>query len=260
MTAPPLRAEGLAVRLGRRFVLERIDLALQPGLLTVIVGPNGAGKTTLLRVLAGLLRPDRGAVWLGPSRLDAVPPRERARTIAYLPQNGSVGWPVPVESVVALGRMPHGEAVGDLPDDGRRAVAAAIGAVGLNGFEDRSAADLSGGERARVLLARAFATEAPVLLADEPVAALDPRHQFLVLDVLKGRAEAGATVVAVMHDLAVAARFADRLVLLDAGRIVADGAPRDVLTPRRLAEVFRIEAQVAERDGALAVTPWRALQ
>jgi iron complex transport system ATP-binding protein len=258
VTAPLLRAEGVAVRLGRRLVMDSIDLALRPGLLTVIVGPNGAGKTTLLRALAGLLRPDRGRVWVGPSRLDAMPPRERARTLAYLPQNGTLAWPVPVESVVALGRMPHGEAVAALPENGRRAVAAAIAAVGLNGFEDRSAAELSGGERARVLLARAFAIEAPVLLADEPVAALDPRHQFLVLDVLKGRAQAGANIVAVMHDLALAARFADRIALLDGGRLVADGAPREVLTPGRLAEVFRIEAQVAERDGALAVTPWRA--
>jgi iron complex transport system ATP-binding protein len=183
----------------------------------------------------------------------------RAKRIAYLPQSGGVSWPLPVRDVVALGRLPHGEAPDALRPEGERAVAEAVAAVGLLGFEDRPVTELSGGERARALLARALAVEAPVLLADEPVAALDPRHQLLVLAVLRERARAGATVVAVMHDLALASRFADRMVLLDQGRLVADGTPVEVLTAARLESVFGIEAVVAGAGEGLTVTARRAL-
>ena len=183
----------------------------------------------------------------------------RARRIAYLPQIGGMSWPLAVRDVVALGRLPHGEAPDRLSPDGALAVAAAIAAVGLAGFEARPVTELSGGERARALLARALATEAPVLLVDEPVAALDPRHQLLVLDVLRRRARAGAVVIAVMHDLALASRFADRIVLLDRGRAVAAGAPEAVLTAGRLEAVFGIEAVVSLGADGLAITARRAL-
>ena len=258
MTAA-LRAQGLHVRLGGRTVLAGIDVESEGGCLTVVIGPNGAGKTTLLRALAGLVAPTSGTIHVGPKALSTLSAGERSRAIAYLPQNGGIAWPIPVFSVAALGRMPHGERGDAMPENGRRAVAAAIAAVGLQGFETRLASELSGGERARVLLARVLATEAPVMLADEPVAAFDPGYQLRVLDVLKARASAGAAVVTVMHDLALAARFADRIILLDGGRIVAVGAPRTVLTSSRLAESFGMEALIAERDGALVVTPWRAV-
>jgi iron complex transport system ATP-binding protein len=169
---------------------------------------------------------------------------ERARTIAYLPQNGTVAWPLPVRDVVALGRLPHGEQPDRLPIRGEEAVVRAMQAVSLQGFEHRPVTELSGGERARVLLARALATQAPVLLVDEPVAALDPRHQLVVLDVLRSQAGAGATVVAVMHDLSLAARFADRLVLMLDGRIAAYGPPAEVLTPAHLRRCFGVQAVV----------------
>jgi iron complex transport system ATP-binding protein len=259
VTAPALRAGGLHVRLGRRDVLAGLDVVIGPGALTIVIGPNGAGKTTLLRALAGLLLPAKGSIAVGARPLNSLSAAERARTIAYLPQSGSIAWPIPVRSVVALGRMPHGERSTRLSEGAEAAVAAAIAAAGLNGFEARPATELSGGERARVLLARALATEAPILLADEPVAALDPRHQLLVLDVLRGQARGGASVVAVMHDLPLAARYADRVLLMREGRIEADGTPRDVLTSAQLATSFGIEASVIERDGALLITPSRAL-
>jgi iron complex transport system ATP-binding protein len=257
MTA--LAISELYVRLGAREVLHGIDLVPRPGGLTVVVGPNGAGKTTLLRATAGLIRPSRGEVRVAGESVRGLSRARRARTIAYLPQGGGIAWPLPVETVVALGRLPYGERIEALSDEGRRAVAQAIAAVGLEGFERRPAMELSGGERARVLLARAFAVEAPILLADEPVAALDPRHQLLVLEVLRARAGGGTTVVAIMHDLGLAAHFADEIVLIDAGRVIAAGEPGIVLTEPRLRQVFGIEAFVSRDGDALLITPRRAL-
>jgi iron complex transport system ATP-binding protein len=254
-----VQAHALSVDLGARRALSGIELSLEPGRLTVIVGPNGAGKTTLLKALAGLIEPSEGKVTLDGKPVTHLRAAERARLIAYLPQSGSIAWPIPVADVAALGRLPHGEKPDALPPSGREAVAAAIRSVGLQGFETRPATELSGGERARVLLARALATQAPVLLADEPVAALDPRHQLIVLDVLKTQAHAGHTVAVIMHDLTLAARFADRIVLLDQGHVAASGNPEAVLTQAQLAASFGIAAHVAHEEGRLIVVAERPL-
>jgi iron complex transport system ATP-binding protein len=255
-----LRVERLSVILGRRPVLSGIDLDLPSGRLTVVIGPNGAGKTTLLRALAGLEPLQEGVVTLDGTALSRLAPGRRARSIAYLPQSGRSAWPLPVRDVVALGRLPHGERPGALPERGEEAVSRAIASLSLEGFEARPVTELSGGERARALLARALATQAPVLLADEPVAALDPRHQLIVLEVLRRHAAAGALVVAVMHDLALAARFADEIVLLDRGRIAATGRPAEVITQARLASAFGISATVTVADGEILVTRQSPLQ
>jgi iron complex transport system ATP-binding protein len=254
-----LSAQDLTVALGGRMVLSDLSLDLEPGAFTVLAGPNGAGKSTLLRTLAGLLAPATGDVLFGGTSIRRMAPQRRARAIAYLPQDGSIAWPLPVIDIVALGRLPHGERPGRLGVYGRSAVSAALAQVGLGGFEARPASLLSGGERARVLLARALAVEAPVLLVDEPVAALDPRHQLLVLEGLAARASQGGIVVAIMHDLSLAARYADRIALLDSGNLLDVGPPLSVFTEQRIAEVFGISARVSILDGRPVITPERPL-
>jgi len=250
--APVLQVAGLSVWLGTRTIVDGITLDLLPGQLTVMVGPNGAGKTTLMRALAALL-PSTGRITLAGRPLQAFSPRERARRIAYLPQGHVFHWPMSVAAVVALGRQPHIDVFAPLADDDRAAVSRALTATGVAPWADRAVTTLSGGERARVALARALATQAPILLADEPTMSLDPRHQLVVMELLAQAAHEGGAVLAVIHDLALAARYADRVVMMEQGRLVADGRPRDVLTPERIAAVFAVEATIT--DSAIGPIP-----
>jgi iron complex transport system ATP-binding protein len=248
-----LIAKGLTVALGGRPVLTQVDATLCQGRVTVILGPNGAGKSTLLKALVGLVPLTAGAVILDGLPVASLPTRTRARRIGYLPQEASVHWNVAVRDVVALGRVPHrAPFAGPSPAD-QAAVAAALTATGTIDLADRGIADLSGGERARVLLARVLAGEPDWLLADEPLANLDPAHQVDVLDRLRGVAETGRGVVLVLHDLAQAARIADDVLLLRGGAMVAAGAAADVLTPERVAEVF--EVHVATLPGSRMMVP-----
>jgi iron complex transport system ATP-binding protein len=240
-----LHAGDVVVRLGNALIVDGASLDLRARELTVLIGPNGAGKTTLMRALAGLI-PAEGRIDVEGKPLATLTVRERARRIAYLPQGHVFHWPMPVAAVVALGRYAYGDAFSAVTDDDRRAVAKALAATGTEAFAARPVTTLSGGERARVALARALACEAPILLADEPTVSLDPRHQLVVMQLLKRAAHNGGAVLAIGHDLALAARFADRIVMMDRGRLVADGAPREVLTVERIAAVFGVEAVIAD--------------
>jgi len=244
-----LEARALTYRAAGRSLVEEASFALEPGTLTVLIGPNGAGKTTLLRLALGLLAADSGEALIGDGAARALSPRERARRAAYLPQARPLVWPQPVRDIVALGRYAHGGTPERLSPADAAAVDRAIAACGLQGFEERAADTLSGGEMSRVHLARALAAEAPVLVADEPVAALDPRFQHEVLGIFVAAARRGTAVLTVIHDLALAARYADRLLWMKEGRLVADGAPAATLAPGRLAEVFGIEAAVSDGAG-----------
>jgi iron complex transport system ATP-binding protein len=253
MSGPLLTMTDVTVPLGGRDVVHSVSLAVAPGEVVVIIGPNGAGKTTLLRAAAGLT-PASGAIGLGGAPLRTLSLPERARRVAYLPQGHVVHWPLPVAEVVALGRLPRG-AGADLSEADRVAVARAMDATGTTEYADRPVTTLSGGERARVALARVLATEAPLIIADEPTASLDPRYQLTVMTILRRHAEAGGAVVAVLHDLALAARMADRLVLLAGGRIAAAGPPRAVLAGTRVNAVFGIEADLVDVRGVPVVVP-----
>jgi iron complex transport system ATP-binding protein len=240
-----LTARGVTVRLGGTAIVRDASLALNAGELVALVGPNGAGKTTLMRALAGLVPAD-GAITLTGKPLASLSPRERARAIAYLPQGHIFHWPMPVEAIVMLGRAPHGDVFSSTSPDDRAAIAHALAVTETQAFARRAVTTLSGGEKARVALARALATQAPVLLADEPTAALDPRHQLIVMELLRTAAHGGNAILAIMHDLTLAARFADRVLVMNEGGIVADDIPADALAPERLAAIFGIEAAIVE--------------
>jgi iron complex transport system ATP-binding protein len=252
-----LKATGLTASIGKRRIIEDINLRVMHGEVVVIVGPNGAGKTTLLRAVAGLL-PAKGEILVDGTPLDRLSLAERARRIAYLPQGHVFHWPLSVAEIVALGRLPRGRGA-DLSAADGQAVARALAATDTSEFAARSVTSLSGGERARVALARVLATEAPLILADEPTASLDPRYQLSVLAILQRHAKAGGAVVAVLHDLGLAARHADRIVVLDHGRIVEDGPPVKVLTRARLAETFGVHAGIVELAEGPVVIPWSVI-
>ena len=251
-----LAVQGLDVTLAGRTVLADVSLALPAGHLVALVGPNGAGKTTLLRAVAGLV-PSTGAVHIRGDALSALPLRERAKRFAYLPQGHVVHWPLPARDIVGLGRFPHG-VTDPAQMTGRDidAVSRAMQAADVVGFADRPVTELSGGERSRVALARALAVEAPVVLADEPVASLDPRHQIDVMQTLRKAADDGVLVIVVTHDLGLAARFADHVMVLSAGRLVVQGAPSAALSEQVMRDVFRISAYRAEYRGEAVIVPW----
>ncbi|MCO8145424.1 ABC transporter ATP-binding protein [Rhodovulum tesquicola] len=239
----------LSVHRGPCPVVDDVSADLRPGEFVGLIGPNGAGKTTLMRAALGLIR-HRGTSSL--ARLSAA---DRARTAAWLPQMREIAWPVSVETLVGLGRTPHlrpGQRMGAAD---RAAIADALGRMDLAGFEHRRATALSGGEQARVLIARAVAQEAPVLIADEPIAGLDPAHQITTMRLFAGLATEGRLVVAALHDLGLAARFCTRLLVLHRGRLEEDGPPGEVLTAPTLARVFGLRAYLADTPEGPIVQP-----
>jgi iron complex transport system ATP-binding protein len=236
-----LVVNGLSADLGGRPVLRDVSFAAPAGKVVGLIGPNGAGKTTLLRAICQLT-PARGeAAWNG-QRLDRMAARERATMLAYLPQGQTVHWPLGVRRLVELGRLPRLGALSQPAAVDAAAIDAAMVAADVAHLAERDVLTLSGGERARVLLARALAVEAPVLLADEPTASLDPYHVLEIMRLLRRTAEAGKLVIMVMHELSLVARFCDHVVLINNGRKVAEGAPGQVLTTERLRDVYRIDA------------------
>lgn len=244
-----LKLEDFSVTLRNRDILRGINLTVTRGEMVGIIGPNGAGKTTLMRAALGL------TVAQGHSSLAAMTSRERAHAVAWMPQSREIAWPVTVEKLVMLGRTPHLGA-GQRPTDAdRAAVQNAIERMDLTLLQDRTATRLSGGEQARVLVARALAQETPMLMADEPTAGLDPAHQIATMRTFAGLAAEGRSVLVSLHDLGLAARHCTRLVVIEKGWVAADGAPQDVLTPELVREIFGISAFLQNTSEGVVFQP-----
>jgi iron complex transport system ATP-binding protein len=254
-----LVTDGLEVRYGAHLAVDTTSIELKPGEFIGLIGPNGAGKTSLLRALAGIGVPNPRVSWQGQA-LPSFGDSARARSIAYLPQSPQASWPLSVRELVALGRLPHLRFGQRLRTEDRDAIERAMLQTDTASLAQRAIDHLSGGEKMRAHLARAFAVDAPVLLVDEPIASLDPYHQLAVMDLLDEYRRRGRLVVAVLHDLNLALKNCTRLLLMDSGKIVIDGDPKTAISNATLGKHYRIQAWLAEHDGRLVAIPWARLQ
>ncbi len=245
--------KNISVKLGDKQALDGVSCDAKAGEIIAILGPNGAGKSSLLRAILGLVDAENGEVSVDGELVDDMSPNQRAKIISYLPQSAEVHWPLNVEHLVGLGRLPHYDDEGG----GAEAVERALILADATEFIGRSVFTLSGGERARVLLARALAVEAPILLADEPVAALDPKHQLQVMEVFKRLATAGNIIIVVLHDLHLASRYADKICLLDEGRVVQFATTQEVIEGDNLEKTFGV--RLKPNDGEQALLPWEVV-
>jgi len=256
--AHTLAAQAVTLGYGDRTIVERLDLEVPPGLITAIVGANGCGKSTLLRALARLITPSEGQVVLDGKALHSRPSKEVARTLGLLPQSPVAPEGIAVADLVGRGRHPHQKLLARWSERDYAVVADALAATGIEDLADRSVDELSGGQRQRVWIAMALAQETDILLLDEPTTFLDVAHQVEVLDLLTDlNRERGTTIVMVLHDMNLAARYADHLFALCAGRVVASGAPGDVMTAELIREVFDLDSLVVTDpvSGAPIVLP-----
>ncbi len=249
-----LALDHIGLTVGDAIILDDISVKLTTNEFVAIVGPNGAGKTSLLQCALGLTPPTTGAALINGAPVSSLVPTERARLISYLPQIRPLVWPITVRDVVALGRYAFGASISKPKGADAEAVDKALRDCNLKHLTDRHTDTLSGGELARVHCARSFAAEAPLLIADEPVAALDPKHQFQIMRLIRQFVDNGGGALAVLHNIDLAARFADRFVWLKDGKLVADGAVRETLTPERMKSVFDVDARISFDGAAPAVT------
>ena len=248
-----LEATGVGVEIGGKTILERVDMTLSSGELVAVVGPNGAGKSTFARVTCGLQKPTAGRIGWGGRPIDRIRGRELARTRAFIPQRPQVPAGMTVEDAVAIGRSSHfGPFRGSSSDD-RDAIAEAIGKAGVDRLAGRLLTTLSGGELQRVQIAVALAQDSPALVADEPTAQLDLGATADVSRLLRGLVDQGLAVLLIVHDLALAAAIADRVIVISSGRSIATGSPFEVLKPQLISEVWGVEADLISRDGRSAL-------
>lgn len=244
-----LVVEDVTVEVGNIRLVDQAGFKVGPGELVVIIGENGAGKSSLLQTIAGYLPLTSGHCRIDGREIASLRPLERARLISWLPQSPPIAWPIRVRDAVALGRFAHGSVVNRMALADAKAIEAAMESCHLLELADRAITTLSGGELARVHVARALACKAPLLLADEPVTALDPRHQLAVMDLLRTMVDDGGSALVILHDLALAARFADRIIGMKAGRIVIDANCSVALTASIIRDLFGVEAVVDYERG-----------
>ncbi len=244
-----LELSSLVVHRGGRNIVDDVSLSARGGEFIALIGANGAGKSTLISVIAGLMKPDSGTVMLDRQALGDFRGQDLARLRAYLPQNPFCEWPISVERLVALGLTPSLPAIGKMPEAYITKVAATLDAFDLSDHRNQPATTLSGGELTRAMLARALVGDPRLLFVDEPIAGLDPRHALDTIKRLRRLAEKNKLVVASLHDLTLATRYATRIVAMHDGQVVADGAPGDILTPKLLHDIFDVDARISGEGG-----------
>jgi ABC-type cobalamin/Fe3+-siderophores transport system ATPase subunit len=253
-----LHAKNLSLMLGNKLVVDRMSIHVNAGEFVGLIGPNGAGKSSLLRMLSGLAKPRTGEIGIAhqhtSAALNTVSAQTRARFMAYLAQHESPAWPLSVRNLVALGRSPWNSSVRTNKQD-EDAITNALNMTEVNSLTERPVTELSGGELQRVLMARVFAGNPKLIVADEPIVALDLYHQLHVMELLQFHAKQGGAVIAALHDLSLASRYCSRLVLMNQGTLVAEGDPVTVLTPENLARVYGINAHVDCRDDGVVIIP-----
>ncbi|MBN2069468.1 MAG: ABC transporter ATP-binding protein [Opitutales bacterium] len=244
-----------------RQILNHIDLDGFPGQVLGLIGANGSGKSTLLKSMIGLLPANSGTILLEGIPLNKIPARDSAKKISYMGQENECQWPLQVRDVVALGRMPHqGTWSQKRSTEDEANIEAAMQAVDICHLQNRTVTRLSGGERRRVLLARALAGKPKLLLADEPTSGLDPYHQLQLMELFRKQAEKGIGIIVVIHELTLASRFCDRIILLKSGKILSDGPPSTVLNQTNLATGYNIQAALLDYNGDTTVVPWCCCQ
>lgn len=249
-----LTAEGISVSIDGALLLNDVSCSAKAGRLTGLIGPNGAGKSTLLRALVRLQAIDKGRISWDGEEITNLRPHQLSRRFAYLAQGQTIYWPLTVEALATLGRRPSFTPFSRLTPADQTIIDQAIEQTGLGSMRNRPITTLSGGERARALLARVLASEAPVVLTDEPVAALDPFHQLNILDILKDLAAKGRAVVIVLHDLSLARRYCEDIILLNSGRVAACGPSSEVLTKSTLEPVYGVELDLSNSAAVLPLS------
>lgn len=246
--------ENVSVDFDGAAILRDVSVRIQKGEFVALVGPNGAGKSSLMKCALGAITPNSGRARIGDEDAAMMDPTTRARLVAYLPQIRPAAWPVLVEDIVALGRYAYGATAAPARRENEDAIVAALSACGLDHLRGRRSDTLSGGELARVHCARAFAANAPFLFADEVTNSLDPAGQLDVMTLIRAQVDAGVGALAILHDINLAATFADRIVWMKSGQILADGPPRDTVSADTMSEIFGVDAAVTEINGARSVS------
>lgn len=248
-------AEHVDFQVNRKSLLKDVSFLAKPYAITGLIGPNGAGKTTLLKLLAGLIRPTSGHIKIDNENIASMKANMRARLLAYMPQANSVHWPVSVQYIVGMGRLPFRKSSAGFSGDNTQIVQNAMAQMAVDQLANRDVTSLSGGEKARVLLARALAQTTRILLVDEPATGLDIGHQISLMEKFQSLAASGITVILVLHDLSQAARYCHHVVLLDQGHLVCEGTPLEVLTKPRILDVYGVEADISEIADCRIITP-----
>ncbi len=244
-----LTARNILISKNNNNIINNISLKIRPGELVGLIGPNGAGKTTLLKSLLGIVKPIEGGVYLNNLGINTLSRNYVSKHLGYLAQGAPCYWPVTVKQIVELGCLPHTYDTKKREGSISNIVAESMASTGISDLQFRKVTSLSGGERTLTMLARCLAGQAPLILADEPVTGLDPSHQIKIMQLLKNQVSSKTGVVAVLHDLNLAAKYCSRLVLMSEGKIYADGVPETVLSTQNISNVYGIKAKMQYLDG-----------